>query len=890
MVRYAKGQTCGVVLSLDASGSLGQFHSDEIPLKPAILFLIAASAFAQTAIVPGGGGQLAQAVGASDTTIYVVNSSCALNGYSTACTSAFSAGQTYAFDNEVFLIGTITPGTLTTALTVTRGVNSVAAAHGAVPILSYQLSSIVSVANYVAPTAGGLSLSAQCSAAVSAKLSLSIGVTAPVPATSTCSASIQFMQGGIIQPASGQNLSLSGSIQGNLPRQIFDLSAGGTIAFTPTFRSTGMYPENWGAAGDGSTDDAAKVQACVSSISAGSSCELVANNGYGVCSTTIMDRAGLLHGAGVVGRLVPCQTFPANSPVLKLTPNQFTGTVNTSGTAVTWVSGDHFGTLWGTAGFPSYMVVNGVNYTISSCASSTACTLSSTAGTQSGSAFGVGSGTKNIYNQATGFVIDNLYMNGWNGSARAPSSGLMIEATDQMTMSNFNCYSMTGYCLSFGSNAGPVRESNFYNTTIAWAGSSSLAAMQVIDPTGAADNNNELSFYGIQIFSCPYTHLLISKGTNAGAGPRFLNFYGFQFEGGSLNEAGGTVVTAADLVYVPTAGFGINFSGGTAGSNSGYVNGVSSGYALFRFGLNSAAASGNTTYVDGYQITNAYLGDYSAGSNGGTCVVSNGSNTGQLNNIRWAACPGGTFTLGYLPFNTTTITTAFNNFVYASAMDWSGGPPQGALNKIVGDNFFNLSAPQSVTPTSYNVMSNGNQYGGYMQLDTDGTTRRTLMYAGGDGTVHHKAILGGNIVNESAESIGTVNTAGTAVTWVSGDHFNVLWGTTGFPASMSVIGVNYTITSCASTTACTLSSTAGTQTAVAYAVGATAYLTIGPNGFGSSKAIPFASLTACISGAEGLHHAVTDSSTNTWGATITGGGANHVEAYCNGSNWTVVSK
>jgi hypothetical protein len=41
---------------------------------------------------------------------------------------------------------------------------------------------------------------------------------------------------------------------------------------------------------------------------------------------------------------------------------------------------------------------------------------------------------------------------------------------------------------------------------------------------------------------------------------------------------------------------------------------------------------------------------------------------------------------------------------------------------------------------------------------------------------------------------------------------------------------------------------------------------------------------------EGMLVAVTDSSTSTWGATITGGGANHVLAYYNGTNWTVAGK
>lgn len=47
--------------------------------------------------------------------------------------------------------------------------------------------------------------------------------------------------------------------------------------------------------------------------------------------------------------------------------------------------------------------------------------------------------------------------------------------------------------------------------------------------------------------------------------------------------------------------------------------------------------------------------------------------------------------------------------------------------------------------------------------------------------------------------------------------------------------------------------------------------------FGSLPAVPV----------EGMLVAVTDSSTATWGATITGSGANHVLAYYNGTNWTV---
>lgn len=42
--------------------------------------------------------------------------------------------------------------------------------------------------------------------------------------------------------------------------------------------------------------------------------------------------------------------------------------------------------------------------------------------------------------------------------------------------------------------------------------------------------------------------------------------------------------------------------------------------------------------------------------------------------------------------------------------------------------------------------------------------------------------------------------------------------------------------------------------------------------------------------AEGMLRGVSDSNTNTWGATVAGGGSNHVLVYYNGTNWTVAAK
>ena len=63
-----------------------------------------------------------------------------------------------------------------------------------------------------------------------------------------------------------------------------------------------------------------------------------------------------------------------------------------------------------------------------------------------------------------------------------------------------------------------------------------------------------------------------------------------------------------------------------------------------------------------------------------------------------------------------------------------------------------------------------------------------------------------------------------------------------------------------------------------------------PNGWLQLDPTLFANLPRCASGTEGTQKPVSDSTTKTWGATITGGGSDHVLAYCDGTNWTVAAK
>ena len=52
----------------------------------------------------------------------------------------------------------------------------------------------------------------------------------------------------------------------------------------------------------------------------------------------------------------------------------------------------------------------------------------------------------------------------------------------------------------------------------------------------------------------------------------------------------------------------------------------------------------------------------------------------------------------------------------------------------------------------------------------------------------------------------------------------------------------------------------------------------------------YSTLPPCGSAFEGTMAPVTDSTTITWGATVSGSGTDHVMAYCDGANWTVAAK
>ena len=106
---------------------------------------------------------------------------------------------------------------------------------------------------------------AACTAAAAATATLILTKAWTGMTSQTLGCNIQAYNGGSLQPASGQTVTISGSITAPLV-QIFDLSLGGSVAITG--RIAQFYTEWWGADRTGSIDSTAAIQATLTAAAA----------------------------------------------------------------------------------------------------------------------------------------------------------------------------------------------------------------------------------------------------------------------------------------------------------------------------------------------------------------------------------------------------------------------------------------------------------------------------------------------------------------------------------------------------------------------------------------------------------------------------------------------
>ena len=80
----------------------------------------------------------------------------------------------------------------------------------------------------------------------------------------TITSPVRMVKGALLKPASGVTLTINGAFAADLA-QCFDLSLGGTVELAAASVSE-VYPQWWGARGDGSTDDTDAIEAAIAAV------------------------------------------------------------------------------------------------------------------------------------------------------------------------------------------------------------------------------------------------------------------------------------------------------------------------------------------------------------------------------------------------------------------------------------------------------------------------------------------------------------------------------------------------------------------------------------------------------------------------------------------------
>lgn len=463
------------------------------------------------------------------------------------------------------------------------------------------------------------------------------------------------------------------------------------------------------------------------------------------------------------------------------------GYVNTSGTSVSWVSGDDFSSFANGGS----IVINGITYTISTVNSSISITLTGSAGTQSAVTFG-----NPLYKQ--GYPLFNVG-DGTSGSITTGSRSILgfddVMATNVLSGDGF--LMLTDASIS-NTKADKLSDSygllKYDSTAKVFKISNSTASGVRVWSTlgsgggspGGADKyvqiNDSGSFGGFSSFTFDKSTKLLTL-TGVASTPTILAATGYiQSNGGFLSQVDaynafqatfgdGAYLYGMDIAdyypngYVDTSGTSV-----TRVSGSPFTSGMA-GNLITINGVTYAVA----TFVDANNLTLTS----SAGTQSNKSYFSLVGNRG-----------------GYLRFRQLTTGT------YPSALtgtSFSGDPMLWAGSSN--------GTPTPVSSVGLNTNAYINAAAGFYSANT-ATDTIQAPYGG----LYGKWLIAGNSTIWISVPSGTVNTSGTSVTLVTGSNF------LGFSVgdTIKINGTNYTVLLVNSATSITLTGSAGTQSGVAY--------------------------------------------------------------------------
>lgn len=156
----------------------------------------------------------------------------------------------------------------------------------------------------------------------------------------------------------------------------------------------------------------------------------------------------------------------------------------------------------------------------------------------------------NPANDKAGPTVSGITITGDTTSVHTQNALMFYDRADDVLIDNVSVFFLPGSCFTVGKTKNLAvafaRESKMINFRCHWAGTASVPAME-FDTTGTGDSTNQWQFFGIDIFAPSSTGLLIHNTSNTNKGTGGFRFYGLRAEG-SLSPVG-----TGDLVQIGSA-------------------------------------------------------------------------------------------------------------------------------------------------------------------------------------------------------------------------------------------------------------------------------------------------------------------------------------------------
>lgn len=166
----------------------------------------------------------------------------------------------------------------------------------------------------------------------------------------------------------------------------------------------------------------------------------------------------------------------------------------------------------------------------------------------------------NPANDKAGPLVSGITVTGDNTATNVANAFMFYDRDDLVRFDDVGIFFMHGQCLAVGKTKntafGYMRESRFYDVRCWNSGTTSVPTIEV-DTSGAGDSTNQLSFFGLDVFAPASVGILLHNSGNSGKAPGNFRFYGLRVEGALSGGQSGDLLqigTSSDPNTSPSPG------------------------------------------------------------------------------------------------------------------------------------------------------------------------------------------------------------------------------------------------------------------------------------------------------------------------------------------------